>query len=157
MARRRKKMAAPKRRRRRSVGAIGGNAGNIAATVAGIAGGAIAARIIANYAGKMASGTNPKIIAAGQVALGFLFPKLIKGAMGQNIGHGMIAIGGMSLAQSFGIISGIGQMEDEMEVTLSGTDLLSPISGYGEDFGFSDSMSGTDELQVIAGLDDYDY
>ena len=154
MARRRKK-AAP-RRRRRSVGAMG-KGGNVIATVAGIAGGAIAARFVGNFAGKLGGGLNPKIVSAGQIALGVFFPKLIKGKLGQDLGAGMVAMGGYSLAQNFGVISGIGA--DEMEVTLSGTDMLAPINGYGSDFGYSEGIgaAASDNLDVIAGMDDYDY
>lgn len=151
MARRRKRAAAPKRRRRMS----GVGKSSALTAIAGIAAGAIAARLIGNYAGKM--NVNAKIVSAGQVALGAFFPKLVKGAMGQNLGAGMVAVGGLSLAQSFGIISGIGQIyDDTMEVTLSGTDMLSPISGYGEDFGFSDTMNGSSDIDVISGME-YDY
>jgi hypothetical protein len=158
MARRRKK-SSPVKRRRRSVGAMG-KTGNVVATVAGIAGGAIAAKLLANYAGKMSSTLSPKVIAAAQVALGVFMPKIVKSKIGADLGYGMIAIGGVSLAQSFGVVSGIGAMEDEMEVTLSGTDLLSPINGYGEDYGYSDTMNGTggsSDLDVISGMDDYSY
>lgn len=159
MARRRKRSAAPKRRRRSMSGVAGSK--NVLMTVAGIAGGAIAARLIGNYAGKMGGGLNPKIVAAGQVALGVFFPKLVKGKLGQDLGAGMVGVGGLSLAQSFGIISGIGQMDDEeMEITVSGTDMLSPINGYGDNYGFSDSMNGTggsSDLDTIAGMDEYSY
>lgn len=158
MARRRKK-SSPVKRRRRSVGAVG-KAGNVVATVAGIAAGAVAARLIANYAGKMSTSIDPKIIAAGQVALGVFMPKLVKSKIGVDLGHGMIAMGGFSLAQSLGVVSGIGAADDEMEVTLSGTELLSPINGYGEDFGYSDQMNGTNgssDLDIISGMDDYSY
>ena len=158
MARRRKKASAPKRRRSRRMGAMGGSK-NVLMTVAGIAGGAILARIAGNYAGKMSWGSNQKLVSAGQIALGVFFPKFVKGPIGQNLGAGMVAVGGLSLAQSFNIISGIGET-DQMEVTLSGTDMLSPISGYGEDFGYSDTMNGTGgsaDLDVISGMDDYTY
>lgn len=153
MARRRKRASV--KRRRRSVGAMG-RTGSVLATVAGIAGGAIAARFIGNWAGKMGGGVNPKLVSAGQVALGVFFPKIVKGKLGQDLGAGMVAVGGLSLAQNFNVISGIGG--DEMEVTLSGTDQLAPINGYGEDFGFSDTMNGTpsDSLDIIAGME-YDY
>jgi hypothetical protein len=158
MARRRKRASAPKRRRSRRVGAVAGSK-NVLMTVAGIAGGAILARIAGNYAGKMSWGSNPKIVSAGQIALGVFFPKFVKGPIGQNLGAGMVALGGLGLAQSFNLISGIGQSED-MEITLSGTDMLSPINGYGEDFGFSDTMNGTggsSDLDVISGMDEYSY
>jgi hypothetical protein len=122
--------------------------------IAGIAAGAIAARVIGNYASKMGT-VNPKIVSAGQIALGTFFPKFVKGSFGQNLGAGMIAVGGLSLAQNFNVISGIGA-SDDMQITLSGTDLLSPISGYGEDFGFSDTMSGSSDIDVISGME-YDY
>lgn len=157
MARRRKKASRPARRRRR-VGAVAGSK-NVLMTVAGIAGGAILARIAGNYAGKMSWGSNQKLVSAGQIALGVFFPKFVKGPIGQNLGAGMVAVGGLSLAQSFNIIAGIGET-DEMEVTLSGTDMLAPISGYGEDYGYSDTMNGTGgsaDLDVISGMDDYTY
>ena len=159
MARRRKRASAPKRRKSRRMGAVAGSK-NVLMTVAGIAGGAILARIAGNYAGKMSWGSNPKIVSAGQIALGVFFPKFVKGPIGQNLGAGMVALGGLGLAQSFNLISGIGQMDDDMEITLSGTDELSPINGYGDDFGFSDSMNGTggsSDLDIIAGMDDYTY
>jgi len=157
MARRRKRSAAPKRRRRSMSGVAGSK--NVLMTVAGIAGGALAARLIGNYAGKMGN-LSPKIISAGQVALGIFFPKFVKGKLGQDLGAGMVAVGGLSLAQNFNVISGIGNYGEDMEVTVSGTDMLSPINGYGEDFGFSDTMNGTggsSELDVISGMDEYTY
>lgn len=157
MARRRKRSAAPKRRRRSMSGVAGSK--NVLMTVAGIAGGAIAARLIGNYAGKMGS-VNPKIISAGQIALGVFFPKFVKGKLGQDLGAGMVAVGGLSLAQNFSVISGIGAYGEDLEVTVSGTDMLSPINGYGEDFGFSDTMNGTggsSDLDVISGMDEYSY
>lgn len=152
MARRKKRSAAPKRRRRMSGM---GKSGSALTAIAGIAAGAIAARLIGNYANKMGS-LNPKIVSAGQIALGAFFPKLVKGSFGQNLGAGMVAVGGLSLAQNFNVISGIGAYDDSMEVTLSGTDMLTPISGYGEDFGFSDTMAGSDSIDVISGME-YDY
>jgi hypothetical protein len=155
MARRRKRASRPVRRRRR-VGAVSGSK-NVLMTVAGIAGGAILARIAGNYAGKMSWGSNQKLVSAGQLALGVFFPKFVKGKIGQDLGAGMIAVGGLSLAQSFNVI---GAMDDSMQITLSGTDMLAPINGYGSDFGFSDSMSGTGgsaDLDTIAGMDEYTY
>jgi len=155
MARRRKRASAPKRRKSRRMGAVAGSK-NVLMTVAGIAGGAILARIAGNYAGKMSWGSNPKIVSAGQIALGVFFPKFVKGPIGQNLGAGMVALGGLGLAQSFNLISGIGQMDD-MEITLSGTDELAPINGYGEDFGYSEGIGqSSDSLDVISGME-YDY
>ncbi len=47
------------------------------------------------------------IAAAVPVAVGLALPKIIKSPMAKNIGTGMLVIGGVKLAQSTGVISGI--------------------------------------------------
>jgi hypothetical protein len=71
---------------------------------------------------------------------------LVKGAIGQSIGSGMVAAGGLGLLQSTGVL---GQIDNAMSIPVSvmAGDDLSVISGYSED-----------NLSVIAGMDEeYSY
>lgn len=146
--------AAPRRRRRIS----GVGSSNVVMQIAGLAGGAILARVANNLILKAKPDLNGKIINAAQIGLGIYLPKFIKSQLGKDLGSGMIAAGGLGLATSFGVIGEIDEMsgtgDDMMEIAVSGTDNLEVISGYGEDFGFSDSMSG---LDVVNGVDDEMY
>jgi len=146
MARRRKSVRKPATRRRRRISGMTGS--NVLMTVAGIAGGAVIARIAANMAQKTLS-LDSKIVSAGQIALGIFLPKFIKSQLGKDLGSGMIAVGGMTLAQSLGVVSG---MDDDLEITLAGTDQLDAVNGYGSDFG----MGGTSDLSVVNGIDEMD-
>jgi hypothetical protein len=156
MARRRRvAKKRPTTRRRRRVSGI--SSSNLLMTVAGIAGGAIVARVAANMAAKSIA-LNPKIVSAGQIALGVFLPKFIKSQLGKDLGAGMIAVGGLSLAQNLGVIAGV---EDELTIAVNGfngSDSLTAVSGYGNDYGFS--VNGTSELSAVNGIDDmdgYDY
>lgn len=51
---------------------------------------------------------NEKLKAAVPVVVGIMLPKYLKGNIGQGIGAGMVATGGLKLVQSFGILNGIG-------------------------------------------------
>lgn len=154
MARRRRVAAKrrPATRRRRRVSGI--STSNLLMTVAGIAGGAIVARLAANMAAKTIA-LNPKIVSAGQIALGVFLPKFIKSQLGKDLGAGMIAVGGLSLAQNLGVIAG---MEDELTIAVNGFDgsdrLQTIAGGYGSDYGFS--VNGTSELSAVNGIDDMD-
>ena len=156
MARRRRvAKKRPTTRRRRRVSGI--SSSNLLMTVAGIAGGAIVARVAANMAAKSIA-LNPKIVSAGQIALGVFLPKFIKSKLGQDLGAGMIAVGGLSLAQNLGVIAGV---EDELTIAVNGfngSDSLQAVAGYGHDYGFQ--VNGTSELSAVNGIDDmdgYDY
>jgi len=154
MARRKKSKKVQYRRRRRMSGTSTGK--NVLMTVAGIAGGAVVARVLANTIG---SKIDSKYIAAGQVVAGVLLPKYMKSDLGKNLGAGMIAVGGLSLAQSTGVISGIGAAASDFTSAMFSTnsDRLSTIAGdmYGESFG--SIGAGSSDLDVIAGIEEYAY
>jgi len=104
-----------RRRRRHGMGAISSHATNALAIIAG----GVAARLVSNtVAGTMtASGTavsqtTKYVAAAAPIALGMFMPRLIKSSFGAGLGSGMIAVGGLGLAQTFGLpgIAGMPQV-----------------------------------------------
>jgi len=137
---RRRKSHKRKTHRRSKMSGIGGS---MLSNIAGVAVGAIAA----TYLKKFIPIENAKIKGAIQVAAGVLTPKFIKGAMGSSIGAGMVAAGALSLGSEFGI-GGIGEDSLLLPVNVGQTDDMSVIAG--SDY----AMAGSDELSVIAGLDE---
>lgn len=110
MARRKshtKKRHHTKRRTHRMAG-IGGQV----ASVAYIAGGAIIAqalvKAIDSYTSTstMSAMTKGLIDGAVPVVAGIMLPKFIKGDIGSKLGAGMIAVGGLKLVQSAGVLNG---------------------------------------------------
>lgn len=98
-----------KHSRRRKMSGIGGSV----ASVAYIAGGAILAQVItqkfvAPMTTSQTSTTQGLIAGAVPIALGMLTPKFIKSDVGAKLGAGMIAVGGLNLVKTTGLISGIG-------------------------------------------------
>lgn len=91
--------------RRRRVSGVSSNLGSAAKKIAGIAGGAFLARIVAT---KLAPTMNPKIIAGVTVVAGVFLPRFIKGEIGEGVGDGLTAVGVLALLQSLGVVSGIG-------------------------------------------------
>lgn len=152
---RRKRTHRKTHRRRKSHG-MSGMASNIT-SVASMVAGAVIGRILQN---KLSSKVNPKILAVGQIGVGMMLPKFMKNKFAQGIGTGMVVNGGVTALQSFGVISsvsGVGAGAYEIDY-VSGTDNLQAIAGE-DDFdgmGVMDegTFSGTDNLQSIAG--DYD-
>lgn len=137
MARRKKKGS-----RRRKVSGFGGG---FLMKAVGVIAGAVAANMIA---AKIPIGDS-KLKAAAVVGLGVFFPKLIKGALGEALGAGMVATGGVQLVSSLGLISGIGQIDDGG--VMAGHDgNLSVIAG--DDDG--SVMAGGEDLSVLAGMED---
>ena len=101
-----KKKHAPRRRRKMSgIGAVGSTAMSVAYTIAG----GVAAQLVSKYVPV----ANEKIKAAIPVAVGLFLPKLVKGAAGQGLANGMIAVGGIKLVQSFGVLNGIGAVASD--------------------------------------------
>jgi hypothetical protein len=114
----------------------------------GLVAGAVAGRILTSSP-KILPNVNAKIKSAGVIAVGLFFPKLIKGEIGKSIGSGMVAVGGLGLLQSTGIIGAIDNAMDIPVQVMAGDD-LSVIAG-------DDSvMAGysPDNLSVIAGMDE---
>jgi hypothetical protein len=98
-----------KRRRHSAMRGIGG----MATGAAYIAGGAILAQVItqkfvAPMTTSQTSTTQGLIAGAVPIALGMLTPRFIKGEVGTKLGAGMIAVGGLNLVKTTGLISGMG-------------------------------------------------
>lgn len=143
--------------RRRRISGVGKS--NVIMSIAGLAGGAILARLANNLILKAKPDLNSKIINAAQIGLGIYLPKLVKSQLGKDLGSGMIAAGGLGLATSLGVINGIdmvsGVNDEFVEMEISGMDdNLETISGYGDDFGITgiDTVSGMDDID-----DEYNY
>lgn len=141
--------------RRRS---ISGTGGNDFTTLLLVAGGALAGRIASN---KLGAKINPKVMAGAQIAAGIFLPKMAKGnKMIHAMGAGLAVNGILQAASSFGVIQGIAGMvgADEYQLeSMSGTDQLSILAGDDDGLGLMDegTMSGTDRLDPIAGVDDF--
>ena len=145
MARRKKRSVSRRKTRSRRMGAM--NKGFIMDAL-GLVAGAVAGRILTSSP-KILPNVNAKIKSAGVIAVGLFFPKLIKGEIGKSIGSGMVAVGGLGLLQSTGLIGAIDNAMDIPVQVMAGDD-LSVIAG-------DDSvMAGysPDNLSVIAGMDE---
>jgi hypothetical protein len=101
------KKRSPRRRRMSGIGKVGGAATSVLYTVAGAA----AAQLVGKF---LPAATNDKIKAAVPVAVGLFLPKFVKGAAGQGLAAGMIAVGGLKLVQSFGVLNGIGEVASDV-------------------------------------------
>jgi hypothetical protein len=108
MRRRKAAKRSPRRRRMSGIGKVGGAASTVLYTVAGAA----AAQLVGKF---LPAATNDKIKAAVPVAVGLFLPKFVKGAAGQGLAAGMIAVGGLKLVQSFGVLNGIGAMSNDAD------------------------------------------
>jgi hypothetical protein len=142
MARRKKRKVS--RRRSRRMGAAKGQIMDIVA----IAGGSAIATILTS---KLLPNLDSKIKNAAVIGVGaFLMPRLLKGAMGQNLGHGMIAAGSIGLLKDFNVIGAVEDILDVPVMVGAVDDSISLISG-------TDSVMAGDDLSVLAGSDEEDY
>jgi hypothetical protein len=79
-----------------------------------LVGGAVAAQLVGKVVDKamasstMSDMTKKAISGAAPIIAGYFTPKFIKGDVGMKLGAGMIAVGGLKLVQSTGVISGMG-------------------------------------------------
>jgi hypothetical protein len=125
------------------MGAIGKN--NLMELV-GVIGGAAAGSLLAQ---KLFPTMDEKLKNVAVLGVGaFLVPKVVKGSMGNALGMGMVASGGMGLLKNFGVISGV---EDMLEIPVSVGEIednISVISGTDE------VMAGDDEIAVLTGDDE---
>lgn len=98
----RKKSHKPRRRHGRRMGA----ASSAMNSALGIIAGAAAAKLVQNFLPIQ----NDKLKAAAPLAIGLFLPRFAKGKFASDAATGMIAVGGLSLAQSFNVpmLSGIG-------------------------------------------------
>lgn len=144
MARRKKRKVS--RRRSRRMGAAKGQIMDIV----GIAGGAAIATILTS---KLLPNLDSKIKNAAVIGVGaFLMPRVLKGAMGQNLGNGMIAAGSIGLLKEFNVIGAINDVMDVPVMVGAIDDNISLISG-------TDNVMAGDDIAVLAGSeeDEYDY
>jgi len=115
MPRRKKAKKSPIRRRRKMSGI-----GNIASTATSALY-VIAGAAAAGYVTKMLPSTlNDKVKAAVPVAVGLILPRFVKSSIGQGLGAGMVAVGGLKLVQSFGVLNGIGYADSNYRVPMVG-------------------------------------
>jgi hypothetical protein len=104
----RRKKASKKRvsrRRSKRMGAAGSTLTNALFTIAG----GVAARFVSNTInGTTLNESYKKYVASvAPIAVGLFLPKFIKSDMGKALGTGMIAVGGLGLVQSTGVLSGM--------------------------------------------------
>jgi hypothetical protein len=109
MARRKKTTTKKRTTRRRSkrIGAVGMK-GGLSSALFTIAGG-VAARFVSNTInGTTLNDSYKKYVASvAPIAVGLFLPKFIKSDIGKSLGNGMIAVGGLGLVQSTGVLSGM--------------------------------------------------
>jgi len=109
---RRKKSHAKRHHTRKRHSRMSGMGGNLT-SVLYIAGGAVLAQALGKAVGTaltsstMSATTKNLINGAVPVVAGIFTPKFIKGDVGAKLGAGMIAVGGLKLVQSAGILNGI--------------------------------------------------
>jgi hypothetical protein len=111
MARRKKQVKRRSTRRR-----MGATKGGLMSALYLVGGAAIAQGVTKLVDKAMASSTmsdmtKKAISGAAPIIAGYFTPKFIKGDVGAKLGAGMIAVGGLKLVQSAGVLSGIGAMD----------------------------------------------
>lgn len=137
MARRKRARRTTHRRHRK----MGDPGKNFLMSAVGLVAGAAAARVL-TASPKILPNIDGKIKSAGVVALGYFFPKLVKGDIGNALGAGMIAAGGLGLLQATNILAGV---DDSLSIPVSvmAGDDVSVIAGY-----------TPDNLSVVAGMEE---
>ncbi len=94
---------------------------------------------------KFASGFDPKMAAAGEIAVGFAVNKFVRNPFVKGMGTGMMIGGGLQALTSFGVISAISGIGAGVEVDyMSGDDDMAGL-------GFDDEMSGSSTIDTLAG------
>jgi hypothetical protein len=101
-----------KRSRKRGMSGMGGTLQSAAYLI----GGGVIAQFVGNMINKtmasstMSTGTKNLINGAVPIVAGVLTPRFIKGDVGAKLGAGMIAVGGVKVLQSTGVLAGVGAM-----------------------------------------------
>ena len=129
--------------RRRRVGAVGGS--NVS-TFAGVAVGALAARLIST---KFLANMDTKIQSAIQVGAG-VFLSMQKNPLVKGAGLGMLGAGVISAGQSFNLISGIPGKSSYLQNEPG--DIMRSISG-GENVNYLGNPEGSPDCAVIGDRD----
>jgi hypothetical protein len=137
---RRRKSHSKKRspRRRRSMGGI--KAAGMSSALYTIAGAAAAAAVT-----KFVPIANEKIKAAVPLAVGLFLPKFIKGNAGQGLAAGMVAVGGLKLVQSFGVLNGVGGV-DGPNYSVPAISAVYNRSGLVDSSYMTPAIAGMDEI-----------
>jgi len=93
------------RKRSKRMGAAGSTLTNALFTIAG----GVAARFVSNTINgtKLNDSYKKYVASVAPIAVGIFLPKFIKSDMGKALGTGMIAVGGLGLVQSTGVLSGM--------------------------------------------------
>ena len=138
MRRRKAAKKSSRRRRMSGIGNVGGAATSVLYTVAGAA----AAQLVGKF---LPEATNDKIKAAVPVAVGLFLPKFVKGAAGQGLAAGMIAVGGLKLVQSFGVLNGIGAVSSNVDYKLPAVAAYYNREGLVDKSYMTPSIAGLDE------------
>lgn len=128
------------RRRRHSMGAIGSSASTAIYAIAGAA----AAQLLSKV---LPTSFDDKIKAAAPVAIGFFLPKFVKGPVGQGLATGMIAVGGLKLVQSFGVLNGIGAVSPNVNYS-------TPLIGASYNRSNTGLVDKSYTTPAIAGMDE---
>jgi hypothetical protein len=87
---------------------------------------------------------NDKVKSAIPVAVGLFLPKFVKGDAAAGIGTGMVAVGGLKLVQSFGVLNGIGGIDApgyQVPAISGGYGMAVPDSAY-----MTPPIAGLDEI-----------
>ena len=135
MARRKKHTKKITRRRKsRKMGAAGSGMTNALFTIVG----GVAARFVSNTINGTTLDASYKgyVAAAAPIAVGLFLPRFIKSDMGKALGTGMIAVGGLELVQSTGVLAGMS---------------MPVIAGYHRMMALAPSLQNS--RGVIAGMD----
>jgi len=112
---RRKSHAKKRHHTRRRKHAMSGMGGTIT-SAAYLVGGGVIAQFVGNMINKatatstMSASTKNLINGAVPIVAGVLTPRFIKGDVGAQLGAGMIAVGGVKILQSTGVLKGVGAM-----------------------------------------------
>lgn len=141
MARRKKRKSYSRRSRR--MGAVGGTK---LMDMLAVVGGAAAAGLLSQ---RLFPTMDEKIKNVAVVGVGsFLIPKVVKGSLGNALGMGMVAAGGLGLLRNFNVIQGV---EDTLEIPVSVGEVEDNISVIAGD---DSVMAGDDDLAVLTGDDE---
>jgi hypothetical protein len=121
------------------MGAIGSGASSALYVVAGAA----AAQLLTKV---LPSSFDDKIKAAAPLAVGLFLPKFVKGAVGPGLANGMIAVGGIKLVQSFGVLNGIGEISSNVNYSAPLIGASYNRSGLTDKSYTTPAIAGMDEL-----------
>ncbi|NDA63445.1 MAG: hypothetical protein EBX50_15605 [Chitinophagia bacterium] len=145
MAKRKKHHRRTSRRRRMGAVTTGG-----LQTALSITAGAVLGRILSK---KLEGKMNPTMTNGIQIAAGLVLPKFAKNKMVAGLATGMFVNGTVGLLQSTGVIGAIGAIgeTDEDTLQISGSSDINEIAGIGEYEESDESFAGIQDDGVMSG------